>query len=150
MRKIDKIIIHCSYSDIPSHDNIETIRKWHVDENGWSDVGYHYFITSDGTVQNGRPLESAGAHTIGQNHDSIGICLHGKSKFTFAQFTTLKRLILKLQFQFQIPDEKVFGHRDFTKYKTCPVFDYKKVLSIDWDSRPLNEWNEIYNPDDFI
>ena len=82
MRDINSIIVHCSDSNIKSHDNIETIRKWHVDERGWSDIGYHYVITQDGVVHEGRPLSRRGAHARGHNVGSIGICLTGKSLFT--------------------------------------------------------------------
>ena len=43
-RHVDRVFLHCSASDDPDHDDIATIRSWHVDGNGWSDVGYHYFI----------------------------------------------------------------------------------------------------------
>jgi N-acetylmuramoyl-L-alanine amidase len=128
MRDVNKIIVHCSDSDIPSHDNIETIRKWHVEENGWSDVGYHYFIQSTGDIQEGRPIEKAGAHVKNHNHDSIGICLHGKKTFTEAQFRSLKRLIGKLVFEYNIPEAEVYGHRDFDDKKTCPNFEVENII----------------------
>ena len=43
-RTVDRVFIHCSDSDWKHHDDISVIRKWHVDENGWGDVGYHYFM----------------------------------------------------------------------------------------------------------
>ena len=66
-RHVDRVFLHCSASDDPDHDDIETIRRWHVDERGWSDVGYHYFIRSDGTLQEGRPLERIPAAQAGHN-----------------------------------------------------------------------------------
>ena len=157
MRNINKIVIHCSDSDVASHDNIETIRQWHTDPkprgNGWSDVGYHYFIKWNGDIELGRPLDISGAHVRGHNNDSIGICLHGRRKFTIAQFTTLRRLILKEKWEHQISDENVFGHRDLDMArppKTCPNFDYKRVLSIDWDEKPLDEMNKLYKAQDFL
>ena len=56
-RTVDKVFIHASDSDWKHHDDISVIRKWHVDENGWGDVGYHYFIKRNGTIQKGRDLE---------------------------------------------------------------------------------------------
>lgn len=35
MRNINKIIIHCSDTDNPKHNNIEVIRGWHINDNKW-------------------------------------------------------------------------------------------------------------------
>ena len=37
-RRVDRIFLHCSASDVPAHDNVETIRKWHLDR-GFDDIG---------------------------------------------------------------------------------------------------------------
>lgn len=127
MRKISKIIVHCSDSDYPKHDDISVIRKWHVDERGWRDVGYHFFIKSDGQVQVGRPVEQVGAHVKNHNRDSIGICLHGRHNFTEKQFNALKSLLFDLIRQFDLTTNDVYGHRDFDSKKTCPNFDVKRI-----------------------
>ena len=77
MRKIRKIIIHCSATKEGHDIDAAEIKKWHVEGNGWSDIGYHYVIKLDGTVEEGRPLERSGAHTLNHNFDSIGICYIG-------------------------------------------------------------------------
>ena len=41
-REIDRIFLHCSATNIPSHDDVEVIRRWHKNQ-GWSDIGYHFF-----------------------------------------------------------------------------------------------------------
>jgi len=128
--KINKIIVHCSDSDIAAHDNIETIYQWHVIENGWSDVGYHYFIQSSGNLQKGRDNTRPGAHVRGHNQDSIGICLHGKNNFTEAQFVSLRNLIQGMLRDFNLTIFDVYGHRDFDNHKTCPNFDVRQKLII--------------------
>ena len=127
MRKINKIIVHCSDSDVKAHDDISVIKGWHVNERGWSDVGYHFFIKKDGAVQKGRELATVGAHVKGHNSDSIGICLAGRHNFTTAQFDTLKVLLYDLTHQFLLTTNDVYGHRDFDKHKTCPNFDVKTI-----------------------
>jgi N-acetyl-anhydromuramyl-L-alanine amidase AmpD len=121
MREINSIIIHCSDSDIPAHDDVSVIREWHR-ERGWSDVGYHFFIKSNGVQQEGRPLERTGAHCYGRNSDSIGICLHGRNEFSREQFMALAGLVRSLCNEFNIPFTQVFGHCEFSD-KTCPNFD---------------------------
>lgn len=59
-RPVSRVFIHCSASDNPDHDSVAVIRNWHL-ENGWSDIGYHYFIRKDGVIQEGRPIEQAPA-----------------------------------------------------------------------------------------
>ena len=125
MRDINLIIIHCSDSDIKSHDNPETIRKWHVEERGFNDIGYHYVITKDGKRWPGRREAVPGAHARGHNANSLGICLTGRKKFSEKQRNSLKVLVNKLLVKY--PGSKVIGHCEVSD-KTCPNFDYKKVL----------------------
>ena len=76
MRDINKIIIHCSATPEGRDVNTETIRQWHTAK-GWSDIGYHYVIELDGSVNMGRDIDRIGAHTKGHNTGSIGICYVG-------------------------------------------------------------------------
>jgi N-acetylmuramoyl-L-alanine amidase len=76
MRPINKIIIHCSATPEGRDVKIDTIRQWHIDK-GWADIGYHYVIELDGQIQAGRPVELLGAHCLGQNKFSIGVCYVG-------------------------------------------------------------------------
>ena len=76
MRKINKIIIHCAATNPTMDINAATINEWHL-EKGWSGIGYHFFIKRDGQIELGRPLETSGAHTKGNNRNSIGICYNG-------------------------------------------------------------------------
>lgn len=133
-RAVDRVFIHCSASDNPAHDDIEVIKQWHTDKRpvgrGFSDVGYHYFITKDGRLQNGRSLEKQPAAQSGHNKGSLAICLHGLENFTEAQFKTLKLLCEKM---YLVYEQKItfHGHNEVNRNKTCPVFDYKEVIGLD-------------------
>ena len=144
MRDIKKLIVHCSATPEGKDFDIDNIRQWHVVDNGWSDVGYHYVIKLDGTVQEGRPIEKSGAHTFGHNKDSIGVCYIGgmdkdmkewKDTRTVAQQDSLFNLLMDLKFDF--PEAKVFGHRDFTDKKPCPSFnayeEYQEITNYNLD-----------------
>jgi len=119
MRKIEKIILHCSDSDIKAHDDISVIKEWHLARN-FKDVGYHYFIRKDGMIQKGRSWNTVGAHARGQNKHSIGICLSGRHKFTPIQFKALEHLIERVRCE--APEATIHGHCEFSS-KTCPNFD---------------------------
>lgn len=134
MREINEIIIHCSATK-PSMDiGVEEIRDWHVNGNGWQDVGYSHIIRRDGTLELGRPISIPGAHVAGRNAKSIGICLVGgidetgrpDCNYTEAQWRTLRTLVPKLVKDYGIP--LIAGHRDYSD-KACPVFSVK-----DWAS----------------
>lgn len=129
MREVNLVVIHCSDSSNPKHDNIETIRKWHVEERGWTDVGYHYFVKSDGTVQRGRSEKDIGAHVSGHNARSIGICLHGRDGFTDAQLRALKTLVRSICKRYKLDIEtQVKGHKDLQPNKTCPNFNVQEHI----------------------
>ena len=129
MRKITKIIVHCADTPEGRDDKAADIRRWHL-ECGFSDIGYHYVVDLDGTIEPGRDVEIAGAHTNGHNADSIGVCYIGgadtdmkpKDTRTEEQKTAL-RLLLKYLVQ-KYPGANIYGHRDFAK-KACPCFDAK-------------------------
>lgn len=129
MRQITEIIIHCADTPAGRDDRAADIRRWHKTEHGWSDIGYHYVIDIDGTIEAGRPIETAGAHCSGHNHNSIGICYVGGKLFnkpadtrTDAQKASLLLLLKYLRQRYT--KAKIYGHRDFAP-KACPCFDAK-------------------------
>lgn len=137
MRKIDTIAIHCSATKRSQKFGVADIRRWHK-KKGWSDVGYHYVIKRDGTVEDGRPNQKAGAHVKGHNRNSLGICLIGgldKKKqpeynFTSAQMKSLWTLVKALQDLYKVSSARVLGHRDFPKVKkACPCFDVQPWIA---------------------
>lgn len=150
MRQINRIIVHCSASDLKSQDSIIAIKNLHIASKtqeitwgkykttgkGWDDIGYHLVITHDGKPHWGRDLDRPGAHCYGHNEDSIGICLTGEKLFTDAQKGTLMMVIDELCQQFSIPRTEVYGHNEFNEKKTCPNFDLKGLLKS-WVISPV-------------
>lgn len=129
-KKIKQIIIHCTDTDEPEHDNIETVREWHIGK-GWSDVGYHYFIDKKGKIFPGRPIEKAGAHCIGQNANSVGICLSGRKDFWETQFRALNFLVTDLMRTFNIKKCDIHPHNFYNGAKSCPNFNIEKIWAFD-------------------
>lgn len=68
-----RVIFHHSLS---TTGDAAVIRSWHLERGFW-DIGYHFVIPSMGRSQEGRNLYAIGAHSKGNNSDSIGICLVG-------------------------------------------------------------------------
>lgn len=128
MRSIEYIVLHCSDSDIEAHDNVETIRSWHL-ERGWRDIGYHFVITKDGSVDRGRDINLPGAHAKGFNSRSIGICLTGRDWFSPEQFASLRELCDDLLEAYDLDRSSIVLHRELNSGKTCPNFDFDDVFS---------------------
>ena len=144
MRKITGIIIHCTatrpkwWEGKKTSEKVEEIRRWHTDERGWSDIGYHFLIDRDGTVAKGRDITKDGAHVRGHNRGTIGISLFGghgsnendkfSANFTKAQDRSLRNLISELQFDYG--DVPVTGHNQYAA-KACPGFNAPHWLASD-------------------
>lgn len=141
MNRIDFIAIHASAT--PSGGKFENlgaadIRRWHR-EKGWRDIGYHFVIKRDGTLETGRPVTQPGAHEPKINRNSIAICLIGgappigsdaykkglgENNYTPAQWKTLEAKVKELHSLH--PTAQVIGHRDVPGVKkACPSFDAK-------------------------
>jgi N-acetylmuramoyl-L-alanine amidase len=127
-RSIDKIFIHCSATPEGREHDVEDIRLWHTSK-GWRDVGYHYVVKLDGTVEEGRSINLDGAHARGHNEGSIAVCYIGgltksgktpKDTRTQAQIDSLHELLTNLSNVY--PKATLHGHNEFAN-KACPSFD---------------------------
>lgn len=127
MRKIKWIVLHCADTEEGKDFSVVDIDRWHK-QRGWAAVGYHFVITLNGNLQQGRTLDCVGAHCLHYNAESVGICYIGgrrQGQFcdtrTLAQRQTLERCVKDLLKRF--PDAKVCGHHDLNPGKACPCFD---------------------------
>ena len=134
MRNIDTIIVHCTATPEGRDVTVDTIRNWHVKDNGWSDIGYHWVIDIHGKLHKGRSESVTGAHAKGHNSKSIGVVYVGgvdasmkaKDTRTEAQKETLECLLIDILKRY--PNSKIIGHRDVSS-KDCPSFDAKSEYS---------------------
>ncbi len=133
MRKIDEIIIHCSATPEGRDHSVADITAWHR-ARGFRTIGYHYLVHIDGRVERGRPESEIGAHCLGHNARSIGVCYVGglasdcktpRDTRTPEQRRMLRELVKGLQRKYR--GAKVYGHRDFAA-KACPCFDVATEL----------------------
>ena len=135
-RTTDYIVVHCIATKRSQDIGAAEIRKWHVEDNGWSDIGYHQIIRRSGAIELGRPLHLSGAHVKGYNAVSVAVCLVGgvnpngraENNFLAKQFDALR---VTLDYWSAIyPAAKILGHRDFPEVsKDCPCFDVREWLN---------------------
>lgn len=130
-KRTDYIVVHCSDTYTSMDIGADEIRKWHKGR-GWKDIGYHFVIRRDGSVEKGRALRAVGAHVQGYNSVSVGICLVGgkadngrpEDNFAEAQMTSLKTLIDRLLLEFE--QAKVTGHNSLNSNRACPCFNVEE------------------------
>ena len=127
-RIINEIIVHCTATPEGKEYSVADIRRWHL-KRGFSDIGYHYVIHLDGSLENGRDVDLSGAHCTNHNAHSIGVVYVGgvakdnktpKDTRTNEQKAALASLLMDLRHLY--PTAKIHGHRDFAN-KACPSFD---------------------------
>lgn len=128
------MFIHCSASNRYEHDDVAVIEKWHRER--WPELcatecGYHWFIPTSGELQASRSLERIPVAQQGHNSHTLTICLHGlfEDDFTDRQLGTLRQLCREIRDAYG-GYLTFHGHCEVSN-KTCPVFDYQRVLGLD-------------------
>ncbi|NJM10202.1 MAG: N-acetylmuramoyl-L-alanine amidase [Bdellovibrionaceae bacterium] len=130
------VILHHSLTKDGRSVSWDAIRKYHVETNGWADIGYHFGIENvDGkhVIMKGRPIRARGAHCAdgGMNKQSIGVCMVGNFDTEappISQWALAQLLISRLLWLYKIPICNVLGHREAQekaglppeKRKSCP------------------------------
>lgn len=118
-RKENIILHHAEASRCSVHD----VHRWHLN-NGWSGIGYHYFVTKAGVVYTGRPVNAVGAHAVGYNSNSIGICAEGAfNKETMPQVQKQAIIDLCRYLVKAYGIKKVLGHKE-ANATDCPGSNY--------------------------
>ena len=121
------IILHHAAAKTCSADDIH---RWHLD-NGWAGIGYHFVVRKDGSVYRGRAENAVGAHAVGYNNMSIGICFEGnydqEQTMPDAQLKAGQELVAYLKARY--PDAKPGAHRYYGS-TACPgrYFPYEKIV----------------------
>lgn len=130
---VKRLIIHHSAS--PRETTIETLRGWHK-ARGFDDIGYHRVIDGNGVVHATRPLTVQGAHALGANHDSWGVCVMGDNTREDRRWSEMQIVVLEQLVDAAcelVPGLVVCGHRDAEGGKTkteCPGLDVRALLGV--------------------
>ena len=146
MRVINLIVVHCSATRADRDFTENDLEVCHR-HRGFNGAGYHFYIRKNGDIKNTRPLEKPGAHALGYNAHSIGICYEGGLDVRYRPADTrtewqkhsLRVLIRTLLMDY--PGCRVCGHRDLSPdrngdgrispeewVKECPCFEVTSKL----------------------
>jgi len=132
-RTVNKVFIHCTANDdvsLVGKKLVDKCTEWHR-ARGWSTIGYHFIIDKLGNIMVGRDIERTPAAQQGHNTGTIAICVHGLDKKLFTKDAMNALIALCKQINDAYAGKISFhGHAEVSS-KTCPVFDYKKVLKLD-------------------
>ena len=148
----------------------KAMRDYHVNHNGWMDIGQHFTIFPDGAILTGRSLERSPACILGNNANAI--CIEnlgnfdaGKDVMTPEQKSSILRATAAICKKFSIPvnsDKNVYHHwfnlntgernNGTSNNKSCPgtnFFGGNKVENCQNNFLPmvLNELNAYINTD---
>lgn len=103
------VIHHCAGNGTPA-----SIHNSHIKQ-GWTGIGYHFYVRKDGSIWRGRPISVIGAHCAGHNHESIGICFEGnfetENKIANVQLRAGKALVTYVNGLY--PNAQIKKHKDF-------------------------------------
>lgn len=125
-RAINRVIVHHFWRPAAAQwkglQTLKQVRDFHVNENGWSDIGYHLVIGPDATIWLCRPVEQVGAHCVGQNDHSVGLAYAANFDEEDPAANGLAaghQAVTAVCARFKIPAAEVYFHRDFAP-KSCP------------------------------
>ena len=112
---------------VPSSGNvagaIHDIQTFHMREEGYGDIAYHFIIDPAGRIWQGRSLEYQGAHAGGANNvGNIGICVLGNfnaERPDPRSLASLEGLVDALCERHHIPRTRIYGHRQLRSTE-CP------------------------------
>ena len=125
MKRPEHIILHHSLTKDGKTVSWSAIRRYHVHKLNWSTIGYHFGIELVGEryeILMGRMETRTGAHCLGHNNNSIGICFVGNFDIDVPEHSQLivgMNLIRSILERYGLDLDAVKGHCDFSG-KTCP------------------------------
>lgn len=133
---VSEVVVHCSATrpdwmhNASFSDQVAEIRRWHMQDRGWRDIGYHWLISRAGDLLPGRAETEIGAGVVDHNRGVIHVCLIGgagsaetdrfKDSFTPAQDITLRGQLQAIGMRTQI--RRISGHNEWAA-KACPGFN---------------------------
>lgn len=70
------------HSGANPNQSIQEIQNYHMDRNGWVDIGYNWLVRPNGDIYEGRGWLKVGAHVAGHNTEAVGVCVVGNYEHT--------------------------------------------------------------------
>jgi uncharacterized lipoprotein YddW (UPF0748 family) len=104
---------------------LKNVQTWCMGKDrNWTDIPYHYLIAPDGTIYEGRNVNTVGETNT--EYDPTGhllICFlgnYGEQELNANALDILTKLIANFCTKYNISPETIATHRDHSKQTTCP------------------------------
>lgn len=120
LNQIKELVVH--HSAIPASVTAQRIADYQVSKQDWPGIGYHFYVTADGTIQQTNDLETVAFHVSGFNPTTVGVCLAGDFTLnppTAAQITASAHLLAWLADELNLPLQAIKSHKDYMATQ-CP------------------------------
>jgi hypothetical protein len=119
-RTLDQVkYLVIQHSVLPGDFPPERIANFLVEKRQWPGIGYHFYITSDGTIYQTNDLKTV-CYFAGSNVQSnqLGVCICFAGNFTAevptaAQLSSGSKLLVSLMQELQLPAESIRGQKEF-------------------------------------
>ncbi|ASU82424.1 peptidoglycan-binding domain-containing protein [Nocardiopsis gilva YIM 90087] len=141
-----EVTVH--YSQGPTTQTPRQIQDYHMDSNGWADIGYNFLVDNQGNAYEGRGWLVIGAHAAPRNTEGIGVCFIGRDgDATSAAKRTIRALYDDANHRAgRTLAQK--GHRDINP-TSCPGDDLyawvKSGMPVDGEPPPdTPPWPGVY------
>ncbi|WP_378177311.1 N-acetylmuramoyl-L-alanine amidase [Aquimarina sp. SS2-1] len=139
--QVTHLIVHHEFGSNSSNDwaaRVRSVQNFHMNSNGWSDIGYNFLIDPNGIIYEGRAGgdNTVGAHFCGRNRNTMGVCMLGNYSSATPKTATqnsLKKLLawkaskeninpVGSTYHYSINSslKTISGHRDGGGCSACP------------------------------
>jgi N-acetylmuramoyl-L-alanine amidase len=121
---------------------MRSIQNYHIDSNGWPDIGYNYLVGEDGRAYEGRGWDKVGAHTYGYNDQAVAVSVIGdftaRAPNQAAQDAVKNIFACAIQGGILRSNYEMFGHRDggctscpgdslYPVIRTWPQYSFREI-----------------------
>lgn len=141
-KKLEYLIIHCTATPMGRAVSSDDIRKWHLEERGWSRAGYSDMIHLNGWIENLREYDNddmvdpweitngaIGLNSVSRHLVYVGGTDNKKpaDTRTLEQFDAMEAYVKYMIHKY--PSIKVLGHNQVAD-KACPSFFVPRFLRM--------------------
>jgi len=134
---IDRIVVHQTDGADNGEFTAYNVANYHVNDNDWAGIGYHYLITNDGAIYQTNSDDLVSYHASGWNSRSIGVAITGDHTLgndnydiiDKKKYNALVYLLAKLSNEYNISANEIIGHNETGSPKSCPNLNMEQLRS---------------------
>lgn len=117
--RVTMLVLHHTVSTYSGPQSVRNIQSFHMNSNGWADLGYNWLVSPAGTVYEGRGWGTQGAHARGENANSIGVAYIGDGRESVPDAALFAILRVAAEADRRFGSLRRVGHRDVGR-TACP------------------------------